>query len=268
MPLFYEKNGKIIFFGLTIGDSFADLEKAVKGCGKSYTRSGSIINVLNCKISNNLSVVTLGFRFNQEEKIESVSLKGFLMTPTEADRLYSFLTDMFNKDHFTAELLHRTGNNLLVSTFYNDNIRVSISRYKDFGIKGKDSVSLSAFSSIPKCNNDNVVRPATKVALSIQNKSTIWCIVALAIVVIVTAFYIGRLSYSNSVSKTNGLYSTDPHVDNETNKNSVYICTSSNAKKYHNTRDCRWLENCSGEIKEVSLSAAEAQGKSPCKGCY
>lgn len=47
----------------------------------------------------------------------------------------------------------------------------------------------------------------------------------------------------------------------------VYICTGLNAKKYHSTPKCRWLENCSGEIEEVTLDEAESQGKSPCKGC-
>lgn len=50
-------------------------------------------------------------------------------------------------------------------------------------------------------------------------------------------------------------------------RDKVYICTSPNARKYHTTPSCRWLDNCSGDIKEVSLSFAETQGKTPCKGC-
>lgn len=165
MPLFYEKNGKVTSLGLTIGDSFADLEKTVKDCGKFYSRSGSMVNVPYCKISDDLPVVTLGFRIQQDEKIDSISLKGSLLAPTGADRLYSFLTDIFNKEHFTAEILHRTGNNILVSTFYNDNIRVSISRYKDFGVKGKDAVSLSVFPATPQSNPNNIVRPEQVVCL-------------------------------------------------------------------------------------------------------
>ncbi len=63
----------------------------------------------------------------------------------------------------------------------------------------------------------------------------------------------------------NTVYSSDQPV---ANRDVVYICTSLSAKKYHSTPSCRWLENCSGEIREVSLSVAETQGKSPCKGCH
>ena len=268
MQLFYEKNGKIISFGLTIGDSFADLKKAVKGCGKFYSRKGFTVNIPFCKISEDLPIVTLSFRLQQDERIDSISLIGSLITPTEADRLYSFLTEMFNKKHYTAEILHRAGEKLLVSTFFNDSFRVSISRYKDFGVKGKDAVTFSAFSATPNKNKDNIAWPATKTPSSNKNNLTIWCIALLAVISIVTAFFLGRLTSKTSDNKINGLYSSDTQTINGSDRNNVYICTGINAKKYHSTPNCRWLDNCSGEIKEVSLFTAEAQGKSPCKGCH
>ena len=48
----------------------------------------------------------------------------------------------------------------------------------------------------------------------------------------------------------------------------VYVCTGPSAKKYHRIRTCRWLDNCSGEIEELTIERAEARGKHPCKGCY
>ena len=54
----------------------------------------------------------------------------------------------------------------------------------------------------------------------------------------------------------NTVYSADQPI---TERDAVYICTSPNAKKYHSTPSCRWLENCSGDIEKVSLSDAEAQ---------
>lgn len=73
-------------------------------------------------------------------------------------------------------------------------------------------------------------------------------------------------SYSNrnSVSKPDSFYSSEK---SDSRQDVVYICTSPNARKYHTTPSCRWLDNCSGDIKEVSLSFAERQGKTPCKGC-
>lgn len=48
----------------------------------------------------------------------------------------------------------------------------------------------------------------------------------------------------------------------------IYICTGLNAKKYHSSPECRWLENCSGEIKEITIEEAQRQGKTPWKGCH
>lgn len=70
-------------------------------------------------------------------------------------------------------------------------------------------------------------------------------------------------------SSKEGYFSINTFVDKSAVEiDAVYICTGLNAKKYHSTPNCCWLENCSGEIVEVTLDEAEAQGKSPCKGCH
>lgn len=46
--------------------------------------------------------------------------------------------------------------------------------------------------------------------------------------------------------------------------NVVYICNSSNATKYHLTKDCKGLENCKAEIKKVKLKVAKKEGKKLC----
>ncbi len=268
MSLFYEKDGKLFSFGLTIGDSFEGIQNSVKKSGKIISRSGTVINIPYCKISDSLPIVTLGFRLRGDSKIDNISLKGSMLTPTNADKLYAFLTEMFNKNHYTVELLHRNGNNILVSTFYNDSIRISISKYKDFGIRGKDAVSLSAFSPAPKNNPENVVKNATKKASQNHNNLKTLFFIFTALVGMGLAFFFGRMTKVNSENQTNGLYSTDAKETNSTEKGVVYICTGLNARKYHSSPDCRWLENCSGEIKEITIEEAQRQGKTPCKGCH
>lgn len=48
----------------------------------------------------------------------------------------------------------------------------------------------------------------------------------------------------------------------------VYVCTGGYSKKYHNTPDCRYLDNCKGEVREVDQQFAEEKGRTPCKACY
>lgn len=48
----------------------------------------------------------------------------------------------------------------------------------------------------------------------------------------------------------------------------VYICTGSNAKKYHCDVDCRGLNNCQGSIRQISLQKAREMGRTACKICY
>lgn len=45
---------------------------------------------------------------------------------------------------------------------------------------------------------------------------------------------------------------------------SVYICDSSNAKKFHLSSNCRGLSNCQHRIIKVTLETAKKQGKTLC----
>lgn len=48
----------------------------------------------------------------------------------------------------------------------------------------------------------------------------------------------------------------------------VYICTGKNAYRYHNNIECRGLNQCSDEIKKVTLEYAKKKKRTPCKICY
>lgn len=48
----------------------------------------------------------------------------------------------------------------------------------------------------------------------------------------------------------------------------VYICTGEYSKKYHSFPSCRGLNRCSGSIKRINKSSAEAIGRTPCSICY
>ena len=48
----------------------------------------------------------------------------------------------------------------------------------------------------------------------------------------------------------------------------VYVCTGGSSKKYHSSPDCRYLDNCKGEVREVDQLFAEEKGRTACKACY
>lgn len=53
-----------------------------------------------------------------------------------------------------------------------------------------------------------------------------------------------------------------------TKTETVYICTGGYSKKYHSSPDCRGLDNCKGQIIEVSLyDAVNKYYRTPCKVC-
>jgi len=56
--------------------------------------------------------------------------------------------------------------------------------------------------------------------------------------------------------------------DNNTPQSTtVYICTGKSATKYHARKNCRGLNNCSGEIKAVSREQAIKMNRTACKIC-
>ena len=53
-----------------------------------------------------------------------------------------------------------------------------------------------------------------------------------------------------------------------TKTETVYICTGGYSKKYHSSSECSGLDNCKGQIIEVSLyDAVNKYGRTPCKIC-
>ena len=48
----------------------------------------------------------------------------------------------------------------------------------------------------------------------------------------------------------------------------VYICVSTKSERYHAFKDCRGLQRCNHEIKEVSIEEAQKMGRTPCHICY
>lgn len=44
----------------------------------------------------------------------------------------------------------------------------------------------------------------------------------------------------------------------------VYVCASGESKKYHLSKDCRGLNACTHEIKEMDIIEAKKSGKELC----
>lgn len=55
---------------------------------------------------------------------------------------------------------------------------------------------------------------------------------------------------------------------NSSGNSRVYICTGPYSKAYHKTSDCKGLNNCSGNIKEITKSEAIDEGRHKCGFCY
>lgn len=52
------------------------------------------------------------------------------------------------------------------------------------------------------------------------------------------------------------------------NKRQVYICTGPKAYAYHENPNCPSMKaNCTGSIKEISISEAKSMDRRPCGKC-
>lgn len=66
----------------------------------------------------------------------------------------------------------------------------------------------------------------------------------------------------------------DPDVRKFTNEKGeliaevVYVCSGSDATKYHSDPYCSGLSSCSEDINELYVPEAEYKGYEPCKRCY
>lgn len=68
------------------------------------------------------------------------------------------------------------------------------------------------------------------------------------------------VTFSNASTSASSFHSTKTDM--------VYICTGGYSKKYHSSSGCRGLDNCKGQIIEVSLyDAINKYGRTPCKIC-
>jgi len=51
-------------------------------------------------------------------------------------------------------------------------------------------------------------------------------------------------------------------------KETVYICNSESATKYHSKEDCRGLNACKAEIKSIDRQDAIKKGRDECGWCW
>lgn len=47
----------------------------------------------------------------------------------------------------------------------------------------------------------------------------------------------------------------------------VYVCVSPTARRYHSDPDCSGLSNCTHHVEEMTVVEAEEMGKTPCRRC-
>jgi hypothetical protein len=59
-----------------------------------------------------------------------------------------------------------------------------------------------------------------------------------------------------------------PFWYSQENSETVYICDSKNATKYHSKENCGGLQNCKAEIKEIKKSEAIRLDRTECLKCW
>lgn len=47
----------------------------------------------------------------------------------------------------------------------------------------------------------------------------------------------------------------------------VYVCVSPTARRYHSNPDCSGLSNCAHHVEEMTVAEAEEMGKTPSRRC-
>lgn len=47
----------------------------------------------------------------------------------------------------------------------------------------------------------------------------------------------------------------------------VYVCVSPTARRYHLDPDCSGLSSCAHHVEEMTVAEAEEMGKTPCRRC-
>ena len=85
-------------------------------------------------------------------------------------------------------------------------------------------------------------------------------------------------NYTNSESTQDCTYVLKREVDNRLDNvftaelddalATVYLCGGEYSKKYHNTSNCRGLNNCKGGVYRTSMNDAKQRGRTACKICY
>lgn len=75
--------------------------------------------------------------------------------------------------------------------------------------------------------------------------------------------------YSTCATCWVGSYSSSSYTDKPgTNTGTVIVCGGQYATKCHSSASCWGLNNCKGDLYEISRSDAIGYGRSPCAICY
>ena len=184
----------------------------------------------------------------------------------DSDIQTSLFTNPVNKVHLNCSCIKYSSGEIERSRFINI---VTISSHVN-NITDIKSIK-SHYYRLLNSRANNIIKPITKKSLVHSlyenNKGSLLVLACFGWSILCGA---GILLYDGcnkkpSTTEINSLHSSVPSTSKQ---NVVYICTSLNAKKYHSTPDCRWLDNCSGTVKEFSIEDAQRQGKTPCKGCH
>jgi len=165
----------------------------------------------------------------------------------------------------------------IVYSYTNDFFKVEIARWREGGESADIStnendyaVSVFITSLVEEIKTVAEMKKYIYRNMGMQehNHKTLWLSLALIAIVVSIMLIVMVWPKRNSSHYVDGLYSIEASEDNSPKTDGVYVCTSENAKKYHRLPNCRWLENCSSEIREITITMAENQGKTPCKSCY
>lgn len=59
---------------------------------------------------------------------------------------------------------------------------------------------------------------------------------------------------------------TNDAAENE--EEQVWVCTGRSSQCYHKYKDCKGLETCNGNVRQISRKTAQTLDRRECKMCY
>lgn len=280
MAVFYNstlsilKNGNFSSIQICIGNTEEEAIKELKAQNIDYTKDGCFLIVHKQYVSKELSSAKIRFHLNIDSIIDSFTVTCDKLEKKNADEAFVELCGFFDmlccrrqKETFTNDFENelRCTNELCVI-----DVRRSTNRLMEmFDKSNKYSISIHICSRIALSDMANDTKsqclrsliPIKKQNICSQNKMLFISLVCFLLLSIFSLIKFYKQNYNSASPEVNTFLDTKKQID------VVYICTGPQSKSYHLDVNCYGLQNCSGNIEEISLEEVNNINRKPCRYC-